>query len=194
MKTILALGSHFDDVEMGCGGTLVKHATNGDRVLIAITNSDDNLAGDIAIRREEQISACFLYGATFSLYKSSDPEHYIIKELDCLSPDILFIHFDKDTHQHHVRASRIGMSVGRKKNISAFFYDGGSSYDFHPNVFSIISMKKKLELVNCFKSQIDRGTIKINLMKKKEAYWGSLISNEDVYAEGFIGSKLMYAT
>ncbi len=33
---ILAIGAHFDDVELGCGGTLAKHASDGDNVFVYV--------------------------------------------------------------------------------------------------------------------------------------------------------------
>jgi len=33
---VLAIGAHFDDVELGCGGSLAKHALAGDRVYIYV--------------------------------------------------------------------------------------------------------------------------------------------------------------
>ncbi len=33
---VLAIGAHFDDVELGCGGTLAKHARNGDQVYVFV--------------------------------------------------------------------------------------------------------------------------------------------------------------
>lgn len=33
---ILAIGAHFDDVELGCGGTLARHARNGDSVYVYV--------------------------------------------------------------------------------------------------------------------------------------------------------------
>jgi LmbE family N-acetylglucosaminyl deacetylase len=33
---ILAIGAHFDDVELGCGGVLAKHAQNGDNVYVYV--------------------------------------------------------------------------------------------------------------------------------------------------------------
>jgi LmbE family N-acetylglucosaminyl deacetylase len=33
---ILAIGAHFDDVELGCGGALAKHVANGDRVHVYV--------------------------------------------------------------------------------------------------------------------------------------------------------------
>src|SRR5687767_14536521 len=37
---VLAIGAHYDDIEIGCGGTLAKHRTHGDHVLgLVITHS-----------------------------------------------------------------------------------------------------------------------------------------------------------
>lgn len=33
---ILAIGAHFDDVELGCGGTLARHARSGDNVYVYV--------------------------------------------------------------------------------------------------------------------------------------------------------------
>ena len=38
---ILAIGAHFDDIELGCGGTLLKHKYNGDDIYnLVVTKSD----------------------------------------------------------------------------------------------------------------------------------------------------------
>jgi len=192
-KTILAVGAHYDDAEMSCGGTLYMHVMRGDKVVVGITNSDDDLAGDPKKRYLEQLEANVFSRFNIITFCSMDEDHSVIKELDDLHPDIIFVPFKKDTHQHHIRASRIGMSVGRKKYITTYIYDSGSAYDFHPNVFSLIDFDLKLKLVKHFKSQIERKTIKINIIKKKEAYWASLITDaEKAYAEAFIVRKLIY--
>lgn len=33
---ILAIGAHFDDVELGCGGALAKHTSSGDQVTVYV--------------------------------------------------------------------------------------------------------------------------------------------------------------
>ena len=33
---ILAIGAHFDDVELGCGGALARHAVQGDNVYVYV--------------------------------------------------------------------------------------------------------------------------------------------------------------
>ncbi|CAB1080506.1 hypothetical protein D1AOALGA4SA_8185 [Olavius algarvensis Delta 1 endosymbiont] len=38
---IFAIGAHFDDVEIGCGGTLLRRAAEGDQIFIlTVTNSE----------------------------------------------------------------------------------------------------------------------------------------------------------
>ena len=33
---ILAIGAHYDDIELGCGGTLAKHISKGDKVIVFV--------------------------------------------------------------------------------------------------------------------------------------------------------------
>lgn len=46
---VLGVGAHFDDLELGCSGTLIKHVNNGDRVImLVVTNSSyKNHSGDL---------------------------------------------------------------------------------------------------------------------------------------------------
>lgn len=193
MKTILAIGAHYDDVEMGCGGTLIQHIKNGDRVIMVVTSSDDPYAGDPKERRKEQKVCDSITGFETILFKICDPISKIIGKLDLIKPDILFSMYEKDTHQDHRRAYQIGTAVGRKKYITTYTYDSGSAYEFYPNIFNLIDFSEKQKLISCFKSQIERGTIKVDLIKKKEMYWSSLVCDDpDAHAEGFVVRKLKY--
>lgn len=193
MRTILGIGAHYDDIEMGCGGTLIQHVKNGDRVIVAITSSDDPYAGDPKLRGKEQKASNDITGFESILFKNSDPINKIIGKLDLIKPDIIFSMYNKDTHQDHRRANEIGNSVGRKKNITTYTYDSGSAYEFYPNIFNLISFDDKEKLIQCFKSQIERGTIRIDLIRKKQMYWASMISDDpNAYAEGFVVRKLKY--
>lgn len=195
-KLILATGAHFDDVEVGIGGTLAKHAEKGDDIYVAITSSDEFRTGPIDTRTQEQTSAMEALGLTsknlilFSMH--ADPAS-IIGSLDSLKPDIIYTPYENDTHQDHRRCSKIAQSVGRKRNIMTVFYYCGSSIDFYPNMFSIFDFDKKMTAINCYKTQIDCGALKLDRRQKMEAYWASLISDdEDCYAEGLIVRKMIY--
>jgi LmbE family N-acetylglucosaminyl deacetylase len=195
-KTILATGAHFDDVEVGVGGTLSKHLESGDEIYLAIFNSDEFRTGDPTIRYEEQLCAMEVLGLESDrliLFSSGDTVDGIIAVLDEVNPDIIYAPYEQDTHQDHVQCSKVSQAVGRKRNITTIFYYCGSSVEFTPNLFSFIDFNKKMESINCYKTQIACGALKLNIQKKIESYWASLVSIEDdSYAEGLIIRKMIY--
>lgn len=195
-KVILATGAHFDDVEVGVGGTLIKHIDKGDKVHIAILESDEYRTGEPIYRLEEQRNVLRLLGldqSSLKIFTSKYSHNDVIFDLDRLKPDVVYTPYERDTHQAHRRCSEIAQSVGRKKNITTIFYYCGSSIEFYPNMFSIIDFKKKMELIKCHKSQIECGSLKLSLREKMESYWASLVSlDEDTYAEGLIVRKMIY--
>jgi LmbE family N-acetylglucosaminyl deacetylase len=198
MKRILAIGSHFDDIEIGCSGTLYKHIHQGDEVYFAITHTDEYRTGSIDKRLHEQDKSLENMGVPqkaryLFLFSESDSDATIIEALDQINADIIFSPFENDTHQHHRRTSIIAQAVARKRHMTTLFYDSGSTYDFHPNIFSMIDIKKKVSILYSFMSQIKHGAINLDIVEKKNAYWASLISNEiNVYAEGFVVRKMKW--
>jgi len=195
-KLILATGAHFDDVEVGVGGTLAKHVEKGDTVRIIIMSSDEYRTGDVQVRLQEQVNAMEaigLHSTDLILFSMTDEPASIISSLDVMCPDIIYTPYENDTHQDHRRCSKIAQSVGRKRNIMTIFYYCGSSVDFYPNMFSIFDFKKKMKAINCYKTQISCGALKLDRRRKMEAYWATLISeDEDCYAEGLIVRKMIY--
>ena len=196
MKKILAIGAHYDDIEIGCGGTLMKHISAGDKVRYAITSADEYRTGDPEERLNEQCGVLKRMGidtTLISLFSYKDELHKIIGALDSLKSDIVFTHFENDTHQDHVRASAIGQAIGRKRRTTTVFYDSGSSYNFSPNVFSMINFDEKMYLLEFYKSQIDAEAISLDIIKRKNAYWSTLITNSPTgYAEGFVVRKMRW--
>ena len=193
---ILAMGAHFDDVETGVGGTLMKHVQKGDSVIVTILSSDEFRTGDPKIRNKEQRNAVKLMGIpkeNLLLFRCNDEEPKIISALDMLKPDIIYTPYKNDTHQDHRRCSKIGQSVGRKRGITTIFYYCGSSIEFHPNLFSFFDYDKKMKLINCYKTQIEGGALKLDRRQKMEAYWATLVSDDvKTYAEGLIIKKMIY--
>src|SRR5262245_55195225 len=53
---VLAIGAHFDDVELGCGGTLAKHKANGDSVYVYIATVSGYRAPDQTIVRDNDVA------------------------------------------------------------------------------------------------------------------------------------------
>jgi len=193
MRTILAIGAHFDDIEIGIGGTLFRHIDSGDTVYLAVLYSDEFRTGNVNDRLLEQYESMKLLDIpkNFLVVMTSNDNHPdIVHKLDRISPDVIYVPYEYDTHQDHQRCSRVGRSVGRKSHITTLFYGGASVQNFHPIVFINIDFDKKLDLLNCYKSQIQRGAINIDRIEKREHYWGTMISNKECYAEGFMVHKM----
>ncbi len=195
MRKVLALGAHYDDVEVGVGGTLLKHVLAGDEIFVVITSSGEHRTGNIITRLGEQKESLSLIGIpdkNLLLYDENQNDFDIIGALDKLKVDVIYTMFEFDTHQSHIRCSRIGQSVGRKLEAQVIFYNSGSSYDFQPNIFSIIDFEFKKRLLNCFKSQIALNAVDIDIIRRRESFWASIITKEPCYAEGFIVRKMLY--
>jgi len=196
MRRILALGAHYDDVEIGVGGTLLKHIEAGDEVFIVVTDADEHKTGDIDTRYQEQLASLRILSIESNqlmIFKTNDYISYIVGELDKLNVDVVYTMFELDTHQAHRKCSYIGQSVGRKLNIQVVLYNSGTSYNFLPNVFSIISFDFKQKLLECFKSQIELNAINVDIIRRRESYWASLITDFDnSYAEGLLIRKMLY--
>src|SRR2546425_1353756 len=54
---ILALGAHPDDIEIGCGGTLLKYARAGHGVYLMVL-TEGAQGGSAKVRRDEQLAPC----------------------------------------------------------------------------------------------------------------------------------------
>jgi len=59
---ILAIGSHPDDIEYGCGGTLLKYAQKGHHVYLFIA-TQGQAGGNSDIRYQEQLHSIEILGA-----------------------------------------------------------------------------------------------------------------------------------
>ena len=62
---ILAFGAHPDDVELSCGGTLLKHIHHGKKVgIINLTRGELGTRGSADIREAEAKEAAKILGAS----------------------------------------------------------------------------------------------------------------------------------
>ena len=114
---ILAFGAHPDDIELGCGGTIIKHVENGFKVgIIDLTAGDLGTRGNAKIRLEEADSASKLMGLSVREnlnfkdgFFLNDEEHKnaLIKKIRKYKPDIVLANAPSDRHPDHARASQL---------------------------------------------------------------------------------------
>lgn len=201
---ILAIGAHPDDLEYGCGGTLLKFAQKGHKINLLVMTSG-NCGGKPVIREKEQgksakILKAKLYWGGFKdtqvplNKKVINKIENVIKET---KPDIIFVHYNNDTHQDHRHTAQATITATRyQKNV--LFYEVPTTHDFSSaNIFVDIGkmMAQKLELLKTHKSQVFTTRVaELSILESAEStamFRG--FKNRVKYAEGFVSLRLSLA-
>ena len=165
MQTILAIGAHPDDIELGCGGTLAIHKMNGDKVYLLVLTRGE-ASGDPKVREMECRKAADMLGVDglffggledTKVYDGIETILVIEKFIDRVEPDLIYTQTFKDTHQDHRNTAYATLSAGRRcKKI--LMYEGASTLrDFAAEVFTDItkSFELKKRMTRVFGSQIN---------------------------------------
>ena len=168
---VLAIGAHFDDVELGCGGTLLRHVANGDDVNILVVSKSDYVSKNTSHIREEEtalsegiksanmMQANLITGTfkTLELEASKELVNFLCENVQKVNPQIVYTHFTGDQHLDHQAIAKSSLIATRwVKKVVAYVsnvYD--TSPIFSPNYFVDISneFEKKMELIECFESE-----------------------------------------
>jgi bacillithiol biosynthesis deacetylase BshB1 len=117
MASILVIGPHPDDQELGMGGTIVKLARQGHRVhVVDMTNGEPTPRGSVEVRAAEAAAAARVMGVGRTLLGLKNREvthdvasrHKLAALIRVHRPDWLFLPYPTDAHPDHVAVTRIG--------------------------------------------------------------------------------------
>jgi LmbE family N-acetylglucosaminyl deacetylase len=176
---ILAIGAHPDDIELGCGGLLLKAVKEGHRVWM-YTLTRGAASGDPIQRTTEQIEAAKFIGAdTLWIDSFEDTKVSMNVELICRieaaisysHADVVYTHPLHDTHHDHRAVAEATLEAGRfVPNILS--YEMPVTRDFKPHVYYDISdvIDDKIELLSVFSSQQHKMFICSNATKGLAQY------------------------
>lgn len=121
---VLAIGAHFDDVELGCGGALAKHAAGGDAVYVFVatvsgfTNQYDQTVRTNESALKEANQAMQVIGATQLIcgnFKTLEVEFIdplniqILKIVQERKIDLVYTHWTGDIHHDHQAVARASL-------------------------------------------------------------------------------------
>jgi len=202
---ILAIGCHSDDIEIGCGGTLltlIESLPSVDVRWVVLSASGDR---DAEARRSAE---SFLQGAAgaevdvhdfrdgFLPYVGGDVKG-VFEELKAFAPDLVFTHYSNDRHQDHRLAAELTWNTFRNHLVLEYEipkYDG----DFgSPNVFVGLTRpvaERKVELLlEHFETQRDRRWFTSDLFFAVMRIRGMESNSPSRLAEGFYGRKVVLA-
>lgn len=167
-RTVLAIGAHPDDCEIGCGGSIAAAKLAGaDGHVAALSRCEDEVfKGDKSAREKEFLLATKTLDVTPHLYRLPNrefPEHRqeimrILEQMqEEIRPDLVFFPSLEDPHQdHNTVAEAVIRTFRRKETLLEYEILRHSSHTFTPTLFIDISstLSAKLEALREYKSQI----------------------------------------
>jgi len=201
--TVLFLGAHCDDVEIGCGGTILRLCEERPDLVLhwAI------FTGNAARRVEAQASARRFLGAHaaervffhdfrdgFLPYQGVEVKDAFEALKGQVQPDLIFTHHRFDRHQDHRLVSDLTWNTWRDHAILEYEipkYDGELG---QPNVFVSLSPElveqKAKTLLEVYPSQVSKDWFDADTLRAVLRLRGVESNATSRYAEGFHGRKL----
>jgi len=200
---ILCIGAHSDDIEIGCGGTILRLAQD---YPIDITWV---VLGASGIRRQEAQESVsdFLKSAgntnvmitefrnSYFPYDGKEIKEYIETVKSACNPDIIFSHYGEDLHQDHRFVSELTWNSFRDHLILEYEipkYDGDIG---SPNFFVPLSeetYERKINLImKHFKSQESRSWFTPDTFKAMLRIRGIECNSPSGYAEAYYARKIV---
>lgn len=200
MNRVLAIGAHPDDIELGCGGALVKHVARGDEVTMLVVTNGEAGPGRTELRLAEQQAAADLIGADRLEFGGFPDGRVSIHELDLVhlieqavgrwQIDLVYVHGAQDSHQDH-RSIAVATWGAARHARNVLCYDSPSSIQFNPTVFVDISnaLEKKVAALECHSSQVQHSAMASSALVRTQAgYRGH--QARTAAAEGFMPHRL----
>jgi len=180
MNKIVVISVHPDDETLGCGGTLLKHKANRDKIYWLIcTNLPKNHS--YYKKREEEIkkvASLYNFDEVYNLnFETMRVDEYSMSELignisnviNKIKPNIVYLPFKNDVHSDHRKIFEAVYSCTKifrypfirkilmMETLSETDFSDITN-SFVPNVFVDISefLDKKLEIMRVYESEIGK--------------------------------------
>jgi LmbE family N-acetylglucosaminyl deacetylase len=201
---VLCLGAHCDDIEIGCGGTILNllAAKREMEVRWIVFSSNEE-------RKQEALkSAAAFLGSTanrkvtvhsfrdgFLPYLGSEVKDCFEELKAEFSPDLILTHYSRDLHQDHRLISELTWNTFRNHVVLEYEipkYDG----DFgSPNVFvplnELICRRKIETIIAAFRTQREKAWFSGELFLSILRLRGMEANASTGYAEGFYCRKAL---
>jgi LmbE family N-acetylglucosaminyl deacetylase len=201
--SVLALGAHSDDIEIGCGGTILRllelhedvdlHwvvlSATGDRAEEALQSAraylGDAVGHEIVVEQFRDGFLPYEGGAVKDVFERLKMQ---------VNPDLILTHARGDLHQDHRLVNELTWNTWRDHLILEYEvpkYDGDLG---SPNVFVVLeeaALERKIVLLEqCFPSQSGKHWFSPDLFRSLPRLRGVESGSPTGLAEAFYGRKL----
>jgi len=203
--SILALGAHCDDIEIGCGGTILRmreeypqlsvhwvvFTSGGVREAEARSSADAFLDGV----KQKQVTV-LQHRDGFLPYRGEQVKDFFEDLKKQVAPDLILTHYRDDLHQDHRQICELTWNTWRNHLILEYEipkYDGDLG---QPNFFvqleERICQAKSDLLMTHFRSQLDKYWFTPDTIKALLRIRGVEARSATGFAEGFYLRKGIY--
>jgi LmbE family N-acetylglucosaminyl deacetylase len=194
-KSVLFLGAHPDDIELGCGALLHRIVKQTD--VLCVTLSDNQKNPDLQNVVAEHYDSMAVLGVpeekiilgpfTTRVFHDARQEilEYFLKLRREFKPDLIFVHSKQDVHQDHLTMTDEALRAFRGITVLGFDVVR-SSYGFFPHFLIEVSeedVNKKIEALTMYETYRDRYYFNSELTRSIMLRHGALA--ERPFAEGF---------
>jgi LmbE family N-acetylglucosaminyl deacetylase len=183
MSNVLVVATHPDDETLGCGGTLLKHKDNGDKIYwLIVTAISTGYSHNHILQRNRQVAAVSLrykFSKVFELGYAPNTlfdgvfSSLVVDIRDvfyAVRPNTIYLPFKNDIHSDHRITFQAAHSCTKAFRFSSVkrvlmmetlseteFAASISSDSFSPNVFVDITkyIEYKLDIMSLYKSELE---------------------------------------
>lgn len=191
MSKILFIGAHYDDIELSCGGTIVKMLEQGHELgyvgLSRCRNKSlqDECRASLAVLG---IKECVLEDLPYRTFDQirQDILDLLIEIRDNFKPDIIFTHSATDRHQDHAAVGQESLRAFRECTLITYCNHWNKTSEAKQDNYFVQlheEIHKKAEALKCYISQKDRKYMKPSILFASLKFTGSIIGVD--YAESF---------
>jgi LmbE family N-acetylglucosaminyl deacetylase len=201
---VLCLGAHSDDIEIGCGGTILRLMEEYPECTfywvvfsaIGVRKAEAKRGAESFVGTKRLVSAQFKdFRDGFMPFAGSDVKDTFEELKQTVSPDLIFTHNRQDAHQDHRLISELTWNTFRNHFILEYEipkYDGDLG---QPSVFvplaSEMCQTKVHYLMDSFQSQRNKGWFEENTFFSLMRLRGMECNAPTGYAEAFYCRKLV---
>lgn len=201
---VLVIGAHPDDIELGCGGSIVELSKRGHEIhAVVVTDGCGGADRVPAIREKEANAAAGILGiSTVCFGRIRDGQAHpgdtlfnlIDQQIERQNPDYVLVHADVGSeHTDHKNVSGVvkTLCARRMPPIMRLMYEVATYNEdasFRPNVYVNIdtSMEQKRYAVKEHQSELERKTIDIQKLEHRARRRAGEIGADVTYAEAFV--------
>lgn len=202
---ILCLGAHCDDIEIGCGGTILTLIENHSNLLFywVVFSSNEQRAKEAIKSANGFLQGTKIENIIIKNFRNSyfpfigaEIKEYFEQLKNDFEPDLIFTHYRKDRHQDHRVISDLTWNSYRDRLILEYEipkYDGDLG---HPNCFvrlnESICRKKVDYLLDSFATERQKHWFTEDTFLSMMRLRGIESNSPSKYAEAFYCRKMLF--